>query len=59
MHEPVNLMVPLYYVRVFSSRRIERRLVEDIAFRVVAGLAAGGCRCVFKKQLRPDAKRYQ
>jgi len=31
-----KLLVYAYCVGVFSSRRIERRLVEDIAFRVLA-----------------------
>jgi transposase len=31
-----KLLVYAYFVGVFSSRRIERRLVEDIAFRVLA-----------------------
>ena len=31
-----KVLVYAYCVGVFSSRRIERRLVEDVAFRVLA-----------------------
>ena len=31
-----KVLVHAYYVGVFSSRKIQRRLVEDVAFRVLA-----------------------
>ncbi len=43
-YHPVMLtkvVVYAYCVGVFSSRRIQRRLVEDVAFRVLAGAAFG------------------